>query len=105
MRHRCVYYKVPRERLAWVCTTVRAVQAAWVARVPRLQAEVLLRVDAGAASDPVTVMGVWRWEPDAAGVPAGSPPAWADLERELAQALGQALAGPRHVEDFGVAPG
>ena len=104
MRHRCVYYKVPREHLARVCTTVRAMQKAWVTRTPGLQAEVLLRVDAGAASGPATVMEVWRWEPDAADAPA-APPAWADLERELAQAVGQALAGPRHVEDFGVAPG
>jgi hypothetical protein len=113
LRLRCVYYKVPRERVASVCALVRKVQQTWVARERGLQAEVLLRVDAGDAGDardtgaalgPATVMEVWRWEPDAARLPA-SPPAWGDLETELGQALGEALIGPRHIEDFGVAPG
>jgi len=109
LRLRCVYYKVPRERVASVCAAVRMVQQAWVAREPGLQAEVLLRVDGGGAGEtgaaprPATVMEVWRWEPDAARLPA-SPPAWGDLESELGEALGEALIGPRHVEDFGVAP-
>ena len=50
--HRCVYYKVPRERLAPACAAVRAVQRTWAAREPGLHAELLLRVDAAAASGP-----------------------------------------------------
>jgi hypothetical protein len=102
--HRCVYYKVPRERLAPACAAVRTVQRTWAAREPGLHAELLLRVDAAAASGPATVMEVWRWEPDPAAQPQAAP-AWASLERELGLALGEALIGSRHVEDFGAAPG
>lgn len=104
MLHRCVYYKVPRERLARVCTAVRTVQRAWVTRTPGLQTELLLRVGEQAGADPATVMEVWRWEP-AQATAAAAPPAWTELERQLGEAVEDALIGPRHVEDFGAAPG
>lgn len=103
MRHRCVYYKVPRERVGQACTAVREVQRTWVSREPGLQAQLLLREDAAAAGPAATLMEVWVWQGDAAG--AGSaPPAWHVLEDELARALGDTLIGVRHVEDFGPPP-
>lgn len=104
MRHRCVYYKVPRERLEPACAAVREALRACVARAPGLQAELLLRVDAAAASGPATLMEVWRWDPEPGVGGAGEPP-WAEFERELGAALGFEPIGPRHVEDFGPAPG
>ncbi len=104
MLHRCVYYKVARDRLQTVCAAVRTVQRAWVTRHSGLRAELLLRVDAAATSGPATVMEVWRWEPGETASPDGSPD-WARLEQELGAAIAGETVGPRHVEDFGAAPG
>lgn len=103
MQHRCVYYKVPRDRLAPVCAAVRAAQQACLARHPGLQAQLLLRTDAGAAQGPATLMEVWLW-PAAQGEASGSAPPWSEVERELAPALAGALIGVRHVEDFASVP-
>ena len=103
MRHRCVYYKVPRDRLAPVCAAVRAAQQACLARHPGLQAQLLLRTDTGAAEGPATLMEVWLW-PAAPGEAGGPAPPWGEVESELAGALADALIGVRHVEDFGPVP-
>jgi hypothetical protein len=102
--HRCVYYKVGREHLQAVCAAVRSVQLGWVMRHRGLRAELLIRVDAAAASGPATVMEVWRWEPGEAASPDASPD-WARLEHELGEAIAGPTVGPRHVEDFDAAPG
>ena len=104
MLHRCVYYKVPRDRLTQACAAVRAVQRSWMTREPGLQAQLLLREDDASSEGPATLMEVWLW-PGADGVPSGGPPPWAALEAELAHTLGDALIGRRHVEAFGAAPG
>lgn len=104
MLHRCVYYKVPRERLSHVCTAVRTVQRAWVTRTPGLRAELMLRMDERAGADPATVMEVWHWDPPQATAERAWP-AWTELERELGEAIRGTLIGPRHIEDFGAAPG
>lgn len=103
MRHRCVYYKVPRDRVAQAGAAVREVQHRWVSREPGLQAQLLLREDAAAAGPAATLMEVWVWHAAAADA-ASRPPAWDALEDELARALGDTLIGARHVEDFGPAP-
>ena len=102
MAQRYVYYKVPRVRLGPVCAAVRAVQQAWIAREPGLQAQLLLRRDEGAATGLATLMEIWSWPPSVPDMPSAAK--WAELERELLAALGDALVGERHVEVFGPAP-